>query len=457
MKTTLKSHSRWPQSLAALLICCVIAACAGQSLLAQATTPPPQPLVKLGPIPAAAQFDAAGHLNVDAATRAYLDTIPADKRMASNKYFEGGYWLLLWNAILTILITLVLLFTGISKKMRDFAIRVTRFKWLQAWIYFAEFSIILTIVSFPWDIYQSYYREHIYNQSHQAFSGWLRDQSIASLLSLVLGGIAVATLYAVARKLPNSWHIWGSAITIGFMVVGLMIAPVYLAPLFNTYTPLNYPEVTVPLLKMAHANGIAVDKLYEVDASRQTTQVSANVSGIFGSTRITLNDNLLHQSSLEEIEDVAGHEMGHYVLNHIAKSLCEFAILIFVMFTLLRLWLLGMHQRWSTRWGTTGIADVAMFPAVVLAFTVLGLLTTPVTNTITRTQEYEADMYGLNAARQPDGSAQVDLKLGQYRKLEPGPVEEFIFFDHPSGYVRIHAAMQWKSENARVISKSAEY
>jgi STE24 endopeptidase len=104
-----------------------------------------------------------------------------------------------------------------------------------------------------------------------------------------------------------------------------------------------------------------------------------------------------------------------------------------------------------------GVGDVALFPAAVLAFTVILLLTTPISNTISRTQEYEADMYGLNAARQPDGSAQLDLKLGQYRKLEPGPVEEFIFFDHPSGYVRIRAAMLWKSENARTLKYAAGY
>jgi len=436
--------ARRPHALILALLCLTLTA---PSAIAQAQPPAPQPLVKLGPIPAAAQFDSTGHLNVDAATRAYLDTIPADKRLASNKYFEGGYWLLLWDAVYTIAIMLLLLFTGASVRMRDLAVRLTRFKWLQAWIYFAEFLIITTLLGLPLNLYTGYYREHIYNQSHQAFSGWARDQAIGDLVGLILGGIAVATLYAIVRKLPRTWHIWGSITLIVFMTIGVMIAPVYIAPLFNTYTPLNNPEVTVPILKMAHANGVNVDKIYEDNASKQSTQVSANVSGVFGTTRITLNDNLLHQASLEEIEDTAGHEMGHYVLNHVAKSICEFTILILILFALLRFWLLSMDRRWSARWGTTGLADPAMFPAVVLAFTVLGLLTTPITNTMSRTQEYEADMYGLNAARQPDGSTQLDLKLGQYRKLEPGPVEEFLFYDHPSGYVRIHAAMQWKSEN----------
>ena len=437
----------WPRVLTLALICVTITAFSGPAAFAQAQTPPHRPLVKLGPIPAAAQFDSTGHLNVDAATRAYLDTVPPDKRAASNKYFEGGYWIMLWSALYTVAIALLLLFTNVSRRMRDLAARLPRFKWLQAWIYFAEFMLASTILSLPWNIDVGFYREHIYNQSHQTFAGWLGDQLIGALVVLVFGGIAVATLYAVVRRLPNTWHIWSSVLVIAFQIVVIMIAPVYVAPLFNTYTPLNYPEITVPVLKMAHANGINVDKLYEVNASKQTTQISANVSGLFGTTRINVNDNLLHQASIEEIEDGVGHEMGHYVLNHITKMLSQFAVLILIVFAVLRPWLLGMQRRWGEEWGTTGVADPAMFPAVVLAFTVMMLALTPVLNTIIRTEEYEADMYGLNAAREPDGRAQNDLKLGQYRKLEPGPIEEFLFFDHPSGYVRIHAAMQWKSEN----------
>ena len=417
----------------------------------------PAPLVKLWAIPKAAQFDANGHLDVDKATRAYLDTIPADKQAASNEYFEGKYWLTLWDACYSIAVMLILLFSGLARRMRDLALKLTRFRWLQGWLYFAEFFVLTMIAQSPLTWYEGFYREHIYNQSHQALGGWLRDQAIGAGVSLLLGGIVVATLYVLIRKLPGTWHLWGTAVAICFMTLIVIIAPVYIEPMFNTYTPLQNPEVTAPILRMAHANGIPVDKITEVDASKQTTQVSANVSGLFGTTRITLNDNLLRETSLEEIEDTCGHEMGHYVLHHSLKMLGQLAILVFLVFTLLRVWITGMQSRWGSRWSTGGIEDFAMFPAVVMALTVIGLLLTPILNTMTRSQEYEADLYGLNAAREPDGSAQVDVKLGQYRKMEPGPIEEFLFFDHPSGYTRIHAAMLWKSENARTIKDCPGY
>ena len=402
----------------------------------------------LGPVPLAAQFNAAGKLDPEKATRAYLETIPADKRQASDKYFEGGYWLTLWDALYAIGLMLFLLYSGISAKLRDFALKRTKLVWLQPTIYSIPFILLVSVLEAPMTGYESFYREHIYHQSHQSLSGWLHDQAIGLLVAVVLGSLLATALYAIARQLPKSWHLWGAATVCAFSAFIAMIAPVYLAPLLNTYSRIQDPAVVAPLLKMAKANGIPVDAIYQVDASKQSTHVSANVSGLLGTTRITLNDNLLSTCSLEEIEDTTGHEMGHYVLNHIYKGLTETVIVVFAVFMILRAWLESLQRRHGVRWGTMSIYDPALLPGVILIVVVLGLLLTPITNTMTRTQEREADIFGLNAARQPDGSAQVDLKLGQYRKLDPGPVEEFLFFDHPSGHTRIKDAMDWKSENA---------
>ena len=175
--------------------------------------------------------------------------------------------------------------------------------------------------------------------------------------------------------------------------------------------------------------------------------MSANVSGFAGTMRITLNDNLLRRGSPEEIQSVMGHEMGHYVLHHIYKDMLFFLIVIVSSFALLR-WSLGWSlARWGEKWRIHGIGDPAILPLVVLIGSTLIFILTPILNTETRTNEFEADMYGLNASRQPDGFAQAAIHLGEYRKMRPGPVEEFIFFDHPSGYNRIYAAMRWKAEN----------
>jgi STE24 endopeptidase len=172
--------------------------------------------------------------------------------------------------------------------------------------------------------------------------------------------------------------------------------------------------------------------------------------------RITLNDNLLRRGSPEEIQAVMGHEMGHYVLNHIPKFIMFSLITIVVAFAYLRWSLEWALQRWGEKWQIRGISDTAVVPLVVLLFSILGFVLNPITNTFTRTQEYEADMYGLNTSRQPDGFAQGAIHLGEYRKMSPGPVEEWIFFDHPSGRNRIYAAMRWKAENLKLFALQPE-
>jgi STE24 endopeptidase len=198
---------------------------------------------------------------------------------------------------------------------------------------------------------------------------------------------------------------------------------------------------------MARANEIPVKQVFEVDASRQTTRVSANVSGILGTTRIALNDNLLKQCTVPEIRAVMAHEMGHYVLNHGAKLLTYIGIFILIGFGLTRVLFDVVVRRWGDRWGVRGIADPAGLPLLAWIFCTLLFLATPLLNTVVRVTEREADAFGINTAREPDGMAEVALKLGVYRKLNPTPLEEFIFYDHPSGRARIRMAMDWKAAN----------
>src|SRR5207247_302510 len=227
--------------------------------------------------------------------------------------------------------------------------------------------------------------------------------------------------------------------------VVVFIAPLFIEPLFNTYNPLTDPQIRDPILAMARANQIPAKQVFEVDASRQTTRVSANVAGFLGTTRIALNDNLLKQCTLPEIREVMAHEMGHYVLNHGAKLITYFGIFILIGFALARTLFETTVKRWGDKWGIRSIDDPAGLPLLVLVLSTFLFVLTPFLNTVVRVTEREADAFGINTAREPDGMAKVALKLGAYRKLDPTPLEEFIFFDHPSGRARIRTAMAWKA------------
>jgi len=271
----------------------------------------------------------------------------------------------------------------------------------------------------------------------------------------VIASVGMVILFAIVRKFPATWWIWGAATTLVLMAILIALGPVFFQPIFNTPKKLEDPKITAPILRMAHANGIPTNDVWQIDASRQTTRMSANVSGFANTMRITLNDNLIKRGSPEEIQAVMGHEMGHYVMNHITKALMFLLILDVLSFTYLFWGLKWALSRWGERWKISGVSDPAVVPLVVLMISILSFVLTPVNNSFIRTQEKEADMFGLNASRQPDGFAQAAIHLGEYRKMRPAPLEEFLFYDHPSGYDRIHSAMVWKSQNLELSQGSA--
>jgi STE24 endopeptidase len=139
--------------------------------------------------------------------------------------------------------------------------------------------------------------------------------------------------------------------------------------------------------------------------------------------------------------------MGHYVLNHVYKSLLALLLIILIGFGALSWAFSRIAGRFAQRWELRGIGDTAGLPLLVALASAYMFVLTPVVNSVTRTMEAEADAFGLNAAREPDGFAQAALHLSEYRKMQPGPLEELVFFDHPSGWNRIHRAMVWKAEN----------
>jgi STE24 endopeptidase len=390
---------------------------------------------------------ASGHFDADAATAAYLATMTPAARARSDTYFEGGYWLMLWDFLFGLLLAWALLGWRFSARMRDFAAHLTRFRWAQTALYAVQYFILTTLLTLPWAAYEGYVRERQYGMSNQGLADWMGDQAKELVITLIFGTLAAVAIYAVVRKLPKTWWLWGSAVAIGFLIFQIAIGPTYLEPVFNKFYPLAEGPLKQHILSLARANGIPVDQVYEFDASKQTTKMSAHVSGMAGSAQISLNDNLVNRASPEEVEAVLGHEMGHYVLNHVYKGVLALSVLVVIGFAFMSWAFRRVTFKFGERWGIRDVGDVAGLPLLFALFSVYGFALTPVLNTITRSMEAEADAFGLNAARQPDGAAQAALHLSEYRKMQPGAVEEVIFFDHPSGFNRIHRAMVWKAEN----------
>jgi STE24 endopeptidase len=389
---------------------------------------------------------ASPTFDVEQATRAYLDLLQGPARAKSDAYFEGGYWLTLWGTLASVVTYLIMLTTGMAARFRDMTERLVKRRWLQPAIFAVPFTIASALIILPWTIYTGFFREKQYGLMNQGFGAWLNEQTIGLGVGIVVNMILFAVIFAVIRRFPRRWWLFGAAAMTGFVLIAALVAPLFIMPLFNKYTEMPAGPLRDRIVAVAAANHIPAEHIYVSDASKQSKRISANVSGLGPTIRITLNDNLLNRTGPDEVVAVMGHEMGHYVLNHVQKAILAFAAIFLVVFFLIARIAPALIAR-NPRWGVRDVADPAAAAIFMLLASVAGLILTPVQNTLVRVQESEADAFGLNAAREPDGFAKVAMRLSEYRKIEPGPIEEALFFDHPSGATRVRMSMQWKKDH----------
>ncbi len=377
------------------------------------------------------------------ATRAWLDTMGPEATARSNAYFEGGYIIEFAGTVLNVIVAGLFLVFGWASGVRGWLERTVKFFPLVAAGMSFFYILVSSILTFPFQYYVGFVRQHRYDLSTQTFPQWFSEQAIGFALGLVLGTIFLTIIYLIIRAARNSWWVWGSLVTIAFAAVMSMLFPVYIAPLFNTYTPMAQSELRDEIISIAQANGVPADNVYVYDRSRQTNSISANVSGFGGTTRISLADTLLERASPEAVRAVMGHEIGHYVLGHVYSGLIMNTLIILFSFAAVHFGFRAIAK--NERWGIRDISDPAGLPLLAALLAAIGLVTSPLQRNLVRFNEQQADMFGLNAARAPDGFAEAAILLSEYRKMEPAPLEEWWFYTHPSGWNRVHNSMVWKA------------
>lgn len=380
------------------------------------------------------------------ATQAWIATMGPEAIARSDAYFEGGYLLTLAGWAVTVASCALVVWLKLLPRVRDGLEGFVKNGFVMGAILTIVATLTLSALSFPFDLYAGFYREHQFGLATQSLPAWLSEFAIGLGINLIISALFVSGLYQIVKRAPNTWWIWGAGATGAFMALMILIAPVFIAPLFNTYTPMAAGPLKDDIIAMAQANGVPADDVYVFDESRQSNRVTANVSGLFGTTRIALADNLLERVSPEGVRMVMAHEIGHYVLRHVVSLLFFTLFVVAVIFALL-----GTAMRriiGSGRWGIRSVGDPAGLPLVIAVASTLFTLATPVSNSITRFHEHQADIFGINASREPQGFAETALLLSEYRKMQPSGLERLFFYTHPSGYDRIHMAMTWQAYEA---------
>lgn len=381
--------------------------------------------------------------DVGAAVDAYLSTVDGAIRARSDAYDEGEQLWGLASTLISIAIVAALYALGFFRSVRDRLEAIVP-KWPAVFAFLFVYLLTTTASTFPLSFYLGHVREHAFGLSTQTFAAWFGEYLMGNALGVVFGTVLAGLLVVLIRTLKRTWWIWGAggaALTATLLITA---SPVFIEPLFNEYTPMQEGPLKTDILLMAQAAGVPAEDVLVYDRSAQTNTISANVSGMFATTRIALADTLLEDATPAEVRAVMAHEIGHYVLGHIGSVILVLVLLIAAGFLFAQVAFHAVYRAVGEAWGIRGIDDVAGVPLLFALVGVFFTLATPVTNTLIRTNEAEADVFGLALAREPDGFAAVSMKLSAYRKLDPGPVERFVFHDHPTGRDRVEMAMRFK-------------
>ena len=392
----------------------------------------------------AQQFDPA------AATAAYLAQLPPEAHAKAVAYTQGGHWLLLWGALVTILVGLLVLRSGLLVRLRARIEGRKARPWLAAAAVLALYALLETLLTLPWTIYSEWWRETAYGLTSQPLGGYLAELTLNTFIVLIVSVLLFSLLYWLIRRTAQRWWLWGGGLVTGFIIVMMVLAPVFVQPLFNTYREAPAGPVRDAVVEMAVAGGVPHDKIYIYDGSKQSNRYTANVSGLFGTAQIAMSDVMFAKGAdLAEVKAVVGHEMGHYVHVHSIWMALTFGGLALVSFFLVDR-LFAPVVRLTGAKGVTGLSDPAGFPAISIILAVLGLLGAPIIFSVTRAVETDADRYSLQHVNEPDGLARALVKTIEYRAATPSKLEETLFYDHPAVGSRVRMAMDWKAAQAQV-------
>ena len=377
-----------------------------------------------------------------AATAAYIDSLGPDALAKAAAYTTGGHWLLLWNLLVSAVIAWLIVRSGILYRIST-KVGARRFN-LRAFVIAAVYFLVANLISLPWTLYQEWWRELSYGRTSQPLGDFLGQSALSVAIFAVLFGLFFVGVYGLMRRTGRFWWAWSGALTAFALSAFLLAGPVFIEPLFNDYKPVPGGEVRDALVVMAKQAGVPEDRIFVYDGSRQSNNFTANVSGIAGSARIAISDIAFKGASLDEVKAVTGHEIGHYVLGHVWRTVILLSVLSVLFFFVTD----RTFPRFARAFGSSPtIGDPTGLPVLVFMISLLLLFAQPLVNGTIRLGENEADQYSLETVNLPDALASALVKTAEYRNPRPGNLEEVLFYTHPSVERRVRRAMDWKASH----------
>ncbi|HSX04361.1 MAG TPA: M48 family metallopeptidase [Rhabdochlamydiaceae bacterium] len=349
------------------------------------------------------------------------------------RYYQSGNLIWILEQLLQLGIPLLFLFTGFSGKLGAFAK-----KWGENWyfsivLYLALFISLYQLLSFPLDFYSGYIREHDYYLSMQPLGRWFGNYGKGLAIAIVAAAAFLWIFYLLLKKSPRRWWFYSSLVTVALLFISMLIQPIWIDPLFNQFGRMKNKELEEKILALASRAEIENGRVFEVDKSKDTQKLNAYVVGLGPVTRIVLWDTTIKELDSDQILFVMGHEMGHYVLNHIWWSLIYLSALSFLMFYLVYRSANFLLRRYHKQFGFKHLYDIASLPLLLFLMAFFMLFATPLINCISRTMEHEADRFGLEITQnnQIAGETFVILQRENLANPRPGIIYKIWRCSHP--------------------------
>ena len=340
--------------------------------------------------------------------------------------------------IIYIAMILIIIFGGWSIQLRDLTLSWVDNIYLQLLIYTGLLGLIFSIVSVPLSFISGFWLEHYYNLSNQTFGAWLWEKTKGFIIGIILSLPLLLLFYFLLNNYPNTWWIWMATALFVFSVLIGRIAPVVIFPLFYKFEKLNNEDIVKRMQKLADEGKFKLDGVYRFNMSKTTKKANAAFTGIGKSKRIILGDTLLDEFSLDEIESVFAHEVGHYVHKHLVVN-----VLIGTVSSFLSLYIAHLIYNYTcNQIGFNSQVDLAALPLLFLILTIISLISSPLTNMLSRFHERQADRYALQQSSNPSAFLSALKKLAKTNLADetPHPIIEFLFHSHPSTSKRIQFA-----------------
>ncbi len=396
--------------------------------------------------PATDSVSSAGTVTPESGSN-FVYPIPPERKAQLIAYSRFNNVWRFAEFFISVAVFLIILYTGLSGKFRDWAQKISHKKFFIYLFYFLFLSIALFLLNFIPDYYRNFMVEHQYGFSNQSFGEWLGDNLKSLAVGFVFGFFIILILYWLINRFRR-WWLYFAIGAVPFMVFVIIIWPVLISPMFNKFEPINNIELRNQMVALAEKAGIHNPDVYEVNASKQSSKVNAYFTGMFGTKRIVLYDTAVNNFTIDELKFIMGHEIGHYVMNHIWYGLLLAIFLITLAGYLADKILPGIIRKNSRRFGFSRLGDMAGFPLLMLFITVFLFVAQPINNGASRLMEYQSDKFGLEiSGTTGDEAATAFDKLSVFNLSDPKPpaLIEFWFYDHP--------ALQKRMERVRQLYK----